>query len=109
MADISDAALAEYLATGAWEGKAGAFGYQDGVPWIEVLGGKRVERGGAAAGNACPHAARPIRSVASSSRANVAVQFEAVRPASRKTAVMTRVGMTDMTQDARTHKKSPVL
>ncbi|MHB8970347.1 MAG: Maf family protein [Pirellulaceae bacterium] len=39
MADISDAALAEYLATEAWEGKAGAFGYQDGVPWIEVLAG----------------------------------------------------------------------
>jgi septum formation protein len=39
MADISDAAVDAYLATDAWEGKAGAFGYQDGVPWIEVLEG----------------------------------------------------------------------
>ena len=39
MAIISDEALEEYLATGVWEGKAGAFGYQDGVPWIEVLSG----------------------------------------------------------------------
>ena len=39
MADISDAELNAYLATDAWEGKAGAFGYQDGVPWIEVLEG----------------------------------------------------------------------
>ena len=39
MADISDAELDAYLATDAWVGKAGAFGYQDGVPWIEVLEG----------------------------------------------------------------------
>jgi septum formation protein len=39
MAEISDAELEAYLATDAWEGKAGAFGYQDGVPWIEVLEG----------------------------------------------------------------------
>ncbi len=39
MADISDADLDAYLATDAWAGKAGAFGYQDGVPWIEVLEG----------------------------------------------------------------------
>ena len=39
MADISDAAVDAYLATDAWAGKAGAFGYQDGVPWIEVLEG----------------------------------------------------------------------
>jgi len=39
MAEISAAELEAYLATDAWEGKAGAFGYQDGVPWIEVLEG----------------------------------------------------------------------
>lgn len=39
MADISDAELDAYLATDAWIGKAGAFGYQDGVPWITLLEG----------------------------------------------------------------------
>lgn len=39
MAAISDAELEAYLRTEAWVGKAGAFGYQDGVPWIEVLQG----------------------------------------------------------------------
>ncbi len=39
MADISDAELDAYLATDAWIGKAGAFGYQDGVPWIALLDG----------------------------------------------------------------------
>ncbi len=28
--------LDEYLASGEWEGKAGAFGYQDGLPWVHV-------------------------------------------------------------------------
>ena len=39
MLPISDAEIEAYLATGDWEGKAGAFGYQDGVPWIEILEG----------------------------------------------------------------------
>jgi septum formation protein len=39
MDDVSDEKLEEYLATDAWEGKAGAFGYQDGVPWIRILEG----------------------------------------------------------------------
>jgi len=39
MLPITDAEMEEYLATGDWEGKAGAFGYQDGVPWIEILEG----------------------------------------------------------------------
>jgi septum formation protein len=26
----------DYLATGGWEGKAGAFGYQDGLVWVHV-------------------------------------------------------------------------
>jgi septum formation protein len=28
--------IEEYLATCAWEGKAGAFGYQDGLAWVHV-------------------------------------------------------------------------
>lgn len=39
MHPISDETLAAYLASGDWEGKAGAFGYQDGIPWIEILEG----------------------------------------------------------------------
>ena len=39
MDPVSDAQLDAYLATDAWEGKAGAFGYQDGLPWIHVLDG----------------------------------------------------------------------
>lgn len=39
MLPIADAKIEAYLATGDWEGKAGAFGYQDGVPWIEILEG----------------------------------------------------------------------
>jgi septum formation protein len=31
--------LEEYLAGGLWEGKAGAFGYQDGIDWVHVLEG----------------------------------------------------------------------
>ena len=31
--------LTEYLATGQWEGKAGAFGYQDGLDWVRVVEG----------------------------------------------------------------------
>ena len=36
---ISEAELDAYLATGAWEGKAGAFGYQDGLDWVHVIEG----------------------------------------------------------------------
>ncbi len=39
MDHVSDQQLEEYLASDAWEGKAGAFGYQDGLPWIHVLEG----------------------------------------------------------------------
>ena len=39
MDPISDADLAAYLATAAWEGKAGAFGYQDGIEWVHVARG----------------------------------------------------------------------
>lgn len=36
---MSDDDLEEYLASGEWEGKAGAFGYQDRLGWIHVLDG----------------------------------------------------------------------
>ncbi|MEX2174241.1 MAG: Maf family protein [Pirellulaceae bacterium] len=39
MDSISDDDLAAYLATNAWEGKAGAFGYQDGLDWVHVVEG----------------------------------------------------------------------
>ncbi len=31
--------LADYLASEQWEGKAGAFGYQDGLDWVRVVEG----------------------------------------------------------------------
>ena len=39
MDDLSDEQLAAYLATGDWQGKAGAFGYQDGLDWVHVTSG----------------------------------------------------------------------
>lgn len=36
---ISDARLEAYLETDAWLGKAGAFGYQDGLDWVRILRG----------------------------------------------------------------------
>ncbi len=36
---LSDAQIEEYLASGAWEGKAGAFGYQDRLGWVHVVEG----------------------------------------------------------------------
>ena len=39
MESISDSQLEAYLESGDWEGKAGAFGYQDDLPWIEILSG----------------------------------------------------------------------
>jgi septum formation protein len=31
--------LEKYLAGGGWEGKAGAFGYQDGLDWVHIVAG----------------------------------------------------------------------
>lgn len=31
--------LEDYLATDAWEGKAGAFGFQDGLDWVHIVEG----------------------------------------------------------------------
>jgi septum formation protein len=39
MDPITGAQLDEYLATGLWEGKAGAFGYQDRGGWIHLTAG----------------------------------------------------------------------
>jgi septum formation protein len=39
MEPITDAQLDRYLDSGDWEGKAGAFGYQDGYSWLRILEG----------------------------------------------------------------------
>ena len=39
MDKLSDDMLATYLATDAWQGKAGAFGYQDGLDWVHITEG----------------------------------------------------------------------
>ena len=39
MDPLSDVQISEYLAGGAWQGKAGAFGYQDGLDWVHVVRG----------------------------------------------------------------------
>jgi septum formation protein len=36
MDEVSDAALDDYLQSGLWEGKAGAFGYQDRLGWLHI-------------------------------------------------------------------------
>ncbi|MCC9604431.1 Maf family protein [Blastopirellula sp. JC732] len=38
---LSDEEIEEYLDTGLWEGKAGAFGLQDRIDWIEVTSGSQ--------------------------------------------------------------------
>ena len=42
MEPLSSQHIEEYLATGAWEGKAGAFGYQDGLDWVHVERGSET-------------------------------------------------------------------
>jgi septum formation protein len=39
MDPISTADLDDYLASGLWQGKAGAFGYQDRHGWLSILQG----------------------------------------------------------------------
>jgi septum formation protein len=39
MDQLSDSQLNEYLSTGHWEGKAGAFGYQDRLGWVQIIQG----------------------------------------------------------------------
>ncbi len=38
MQSLSEEMLQDYLDSALWDGKAGAFGYQDGNDWIEVVG-----------------------------------------------------------------------
>ena len=42
MAPISDEQLTQYLDAGDWEGKAGAFGYQDGHDWLWIEAGSET-------------------------------------------------------------------
>lgn len=39
MAPLSDRQIDEYLASGLWREKAGAFGYQDRLDWLQVIEG----------------------------------------------------------------------
>lgn len=39
MDSLSETELNDYLASGGWEGKAGAFGYQDRLGWVRVVEG----------------------------------------------------------------------
>lgn len=39
MVPLTPEAIEQYLATGLWEGKAGAFGYQDRVGWLQLVEG----------------------------------------------------------------------
>ena len=36
---LTDEQLDAYLATDLWDGKAGAFGYQDGLDWVHIIEG----------------------------------------------------------------------
>jgi nucleoside triphosphate pyrophosphatase len=39
MDGLTDMQLDDYLASGQWEGKAGAFGYQDRLGWVHIVEG----------------------------------------------------------------------
>ena len=39
MHPLTEETLARYLATNQWQDKAGAFGYQDGIDWLEIVEG----------------------------------------------------------------------
>lgn len=39
MDNLSSTAIDNYLATGEWQGKAGAFGYQDRLGWVHIVSG----------------------------------------------------------------------
>jgi len=42
MDNLSNEAVEDYLATGGWQGKAGAFGYQDQLGWVHVESGSET-------------------------------------------------------------------
>jgi septum formation protein len=39
MDNLTTSQLDDYIASGAWEGKAGAFGYQDRLGWVHIVEG----------------------------------------------------------------------
>ncbi|HEV3137139.1 MAG TPA: Maf family protein, partial [Pirellulales bacterium] len=39
MDPLAERDIEEYLTSGVWEGKAGAFGYQDRVGWLRIVEG----------------------------------------------------------------------
>ena len=39
MEKLADSVIDEYLESGKWKGKAGAFGYQDGIAWLHKKSG----------------------------------------------------------------------
>lgn len=39
MADLTDQQIEDYLDSGLWQGKAGAFGYQDDIDWVSIRDG----------------------------------------------------------------------
>jgi septum formation protein len=39
MDQLADAEIDDYLETGLWQGKAGAFGYQDRPGWLRIVSG----------------------------------------------------------------------
>jgi septum formation protein len=39
MSPLTDQQIEDYLLSGEWEGKAGAFGYQDGHDWLQIQAG----------------------------------------------------------------------
>jgi septum formation protein len=42
MERLSNAEIEEYLASGLWQGKAGAFGYQDRLGWLRIIEGSET-------------------------------------------------------------------
>jgi len=38
---LTDPEIDDYLASGAWRGKAGAFGYQDRLGWVHIIEGSQ--------------------------------------------------------------------
>ena len=50
MDPLANNQIEDYLAGGQWEGKAGAFGYQDRLGWIHIVAGSALERRWPAAG-----------------------------------------------------------
>ncbi len=39
MTSLSNEEIESYLESGLWRGKAGAFGYQDGIDWVRIVNG----------------------------------------------------------------------